>query len=359
MLRTRKEISFKGQNIYVGIDTHLRNWAVTILTENSFHKKFSQDPKPEVLNNYLKRNFPGANYYSAYEASYCGFNIHRRLLELGVKNIVVNPADVPTTDKEKKQKEDIRDSRKLAMTLRSGELKSIYVPSKETEELRSLIRYRKTLVKDIARGKNRIKSNLYFHGVDIPIKHQQASRYWSNKFTLWLKNISHSTEYGTLVLQDMIETNLALRKKLLKVTKNIRAASKSEKYEKLCRLLTSIPGIATITAMTILSELENMERFKSFDKLCSYTGLVPTTNSSGENERNGKITPRANLILRNAIIESAWVAVRIDPALILAYEELCKRMKPSKAIIRIAKKLLNRVRYVLKNETEYVYSVIS
>lgn len=80
----------------------------------------------------------------------------------------MNPADVPTTDKEKRQKEDARDSRKLAMTLRSGKLKSIYVPSVESEELRSLIRYRKTFVKDIARGKNRIKSNLYFHGVEIP-----------------------------------------------------------------------------------------------------------------------------------------------------------------------------------------------
>jgi transposase len=356
---TRKEISFKGQNIYVGIDTHLRNWAVTILTENNFHKKFSHDPKPEVLANYLKRNFPGAEYYSAYEASYCGFNIHRRLNELGINNIVVNPADVPTTDKEKRQKEDARDSRKLALTLRSGELKGIYVPSRESEELRSLIRYRKTLVKDIARGKNRIKSNLYFHGMETPEEHQQASKYWSNKFTLWLKGISHTTQYGTLVLQDMIDTNLNLREKLLKVTKDIRGASKDKKHSKLCSLLTSIPGVGIITAMIIISELETIERFKNFDKLSSYAGLVPSTHSSGEKDKAGKITPRANVILRNALIESAWVAARIDPALSLAYNELCKRMKPSKAIVRIAKKLLNRIKYVLVNETEYVCSVIS
>lgn len=356
---TRKQITFKGQNIYVGIDTHLRNWAITILTENNFHKKFSQDPKPEVLANYLKRNFPNAEYYSAYEASFCGFNIHRKLTELGIKNIIVNPADVPTTDKEKKQKEDARDSRKLAMTLRSGELKGIYVPSKESEELRSLIRYRKTLVKDIARGKNRIKANLYFHGIEIPVQHLQDSKYWSNKFTIWLKSVSHSTQYGTLVLQDLIENNLNLRKKLLNITKDIRKASKGEKYSKLCKLLTSIPGIATVTAMTIISELETLDRFKSFDKLSSYAGLVPTTHTSGDNEKTGKITPRANIILRNSLIESAWIAARIDPAMSFAYNELCKRMKPSKAIIRIAKKLLNRVKYVLKNEKEYVCSVIS
>lgn len=359
MPKVRNKISFKGQNIYVGIDTHLKSWTVSIYTEKNFHRKFSQDPKPEVLLGYLQRNFPDANYYSAYEASYCGFTIHRKLNELGIKNVVVNPSDVPTTDKEKKQKEDSRDSRKLGLTLRSGELNAIYVPTKEFEELRSLIRYRKTLVKDITRGKNRIKSNLYFHGVDIPENYFRDAKYWSNRFTEWLKSLSHTTECGTLVLQDLIDNNLHLRRKLLQVTKSIRKVSKQEKYKKRCDLLTSIPGIAIITAMTIISELETVNRFKNLDRLSSYVGLVPTTKSSGEREKTGKVTPRANIILRNAIIESAWTAARTDPALSLSYNTLCQRMKSNVAIIRIAKKLLNRIRFVLKNETEYVYSVVS
>ena len=56
-------------------------------------------------------------------------------------------------------------------------------------------------------------------------------------------------------------------------------------------------------------------------------------------------------------MESSWVAIRQDPALILRYTELNKRMSPNEAIIRIAKKLLNRMRYVLKNETDYVKSI--
>ena len=344
MQTTRNKINFKGQKIYVGIDTHLRSWSVTILTENNFHKKFSQDPMPEILTNYLRKNFPGAEYYSAYEASYCGFNIHRRLNSLGVKNIVVNAADVPTTDKEKRQKEDARDSKKLAMTLRNGELKGIYVPSRESEELRSLMRYRKTLVKEIARGKNRIKSFLYYYGIEIPAEHQQDSKYWSNKFTKWLKSIELTTGYGTSVLQGLIKDNMVCRDSLLKANKEIRKASITGKYAKLFHLLTGIPGIGLVAAMTLLTELETISRFKSLDRLCSYVGLVPSTRSSGEKEVTGKITPRANLVLRNTIIECAWIAARTDPALSLAYNELCKRMKPSKAIIRIAKKLMNRIR---------------
>ena len=85
---------------------------------------------------------------------------------------------------------------------------------------------------------------------------------------------------------------------------------------------------------------------------------MPTTNSSSENERVGSITPRSNQYLRGMIIESAWISIRSDPALALAYSNLCKRMKPNKAIIRIAKKLLNRIRYVLKNQTEYEYAIV-
>jgi transposase len=359
MQTTKNKINFKGQNIYVGIDSHLKDWKVTIMTETLSHKTFSQDPKPSVLANYLRKHFPGANYYSAYEASFCGFGPHRELLCLGIKNIVVNPADIPTTDKEKKQKEDKRDSRKIAKALKAGDLNAIYVPSKENEELRSLVRYRKTLVKDIGRGKNRIKSCLYFHGVKIPKEHCQASKYWSNRFTSWIKATELSTYYGTRVLHSLLEDNLLLRKNLLQINREIRKASRDGKYEKTFRLLASIPGIALVTAMTIISELENINRFGNLDKLCSYVGFVPTTNSTSDNEKTGKVTPRANRALRECIIESAWVAARTDPALSLAFNELCKRMKPSRAIIRIAKKLLNRVRHVLKTETEYEYSIIS
>ena len=39
-----KTISFQGQNIYIGIDAHLKNWTVTAMTENSLEKTLSQNP---------------------------------------------------------------------------------------------------------------------------------------------------------------------------------------------------------------------------------------------------------------------------------------------------------------------------
>ena len=126
-------------------------------------KTFSQDPEARVLRGYLQTNYPGGNYYSAYEAGFCGFAPHRDLLKYGINNIVVNPADIPTKDKEKKQKEDARDSRKIARCLYNKELEAIHVPSIDIEGLRILVRYRKTLVKEINRFKSRTKSLLYYY----------------------------------------------------------------------------------------------------------------------------------------------------------------------------------------------------
>jgi transposase len=121
-----KELDFTGQNLYVGIDVHKKSWQVSVFSEALFHKTFNQPPKPEILHGYLTKHFPNATYYSVYEAGFCGFWIHEKLKSLGINNIVVNPADVPSSDKDKKRKTDKVDSNKLARHLRSGDLEAIY-----------------------------------------------------------------------------------------------------------------------------------------------------------------------------------------------------------------------------------------
>lgn len=349
-------LNFNGQKFYVGIDVHLRSWTVTILTEKHTHKTFSQPPKPELLFDYLNRNFPGGIYYSAYEAGFCGFWINNKLLELGVNSIVVNAGDIPTTGKEKVQKEDSRDSRKIAKCLRNGDLKPIHILSPKTLEDRCLVRTRDTLVKDCTRYKNRIKQFLHFHGIEIPDTFVRTN--WSNRFIIWLENIDMKEQSGKDSLNTLIISVKNLRLLILGTTRKINTLSKSESYSESVKLLKGIPGIGILTAMIILTEIETINRFKNFDNLCSFVGFVPSTNSSGDNEVISGITPRGHKALRSAIIESSWIAARLDPALMKSFLKHCKRMDPNKAIIRIARSLLNRIRYVLKNKKPYVCSVV-
>jgi transposase len=163
---------------------------------------------------------------------------------------------------------------------------------------------------------------------------------------------------GKASLNILLVQSSHLRISVLQTTKQIREMSKTGRYKTQHELLRSIPGIGLLTAMAILTEIETIERFGTFDQLCGFIGLVPSTHSSGDHEVIGNITPRGHSVLRSAIIESAWMAARLDPALNKCYHDYCRRMEPNKAIIRIARKLASRIRFVLKNNQPYVCSIV-
>ena len=70
------------------------------------------------------------------------------------------------------------------------------------------------------------------------------------------------------------------------------------------------------------------------------------------------LTHRGHHKLRETLIEASWVAVRLDPAMTMAFNGYTKRMLKTKAIIKIARKMLNRIRFVMKNQKEYVPHVV-
>jgi transposase len=349
-----KEIDFTGHNIYAGIDVHKKSWQVSVFSEGLFHKTFNQPPKPEVLHGYLTKHFPSGTYNSVYEAGFCGFWIHDKLQSLGINNIVVNPADVPTTDKEKKRKTDKVDSNKLARQLRNGELEAIYTHKRAVLEDRSLLRMRRTLVKDLTRNKNRVKSDLHFFGIEIPEQYTRNPSYWSKKFITWLEEQEEHQQWtgkdSFKILMDQVKS---LRAQLLEVNKKVRILSRENYYQKRVALLGSLFGVGLITSMTFLTEIDDIHRFANLEKLRSYVGLTPTSHASGDKDLHGEMIHRGNKFLKSAIFESAWIAARLDPVLHMDYINFCKRMKPNKAIVRIACKLLDRVHYVLKNEVPY------
>ena len=121
MERQVKQLDFNGKPIHVGIDVHLKSWKVAIALEHGIQKEFSQEPRPELLVNHLRRHYPNGDYICVYEAGFCGFWVQESFKRFGVRCRIVNPADVPTTDKERRQKTDRRDCRKLARCLRNGD----------------------------------------------------------------------------------------------------------------------------------------------------------------------------------------------------------------------------------------------
>ena len=350
---------FSGQSIYVGLDVHSKSWKVAVYGEQYEHKVMSQNPDPDLLARYLKKHFPGGEYHAVYEAGFSGFTAARRLQELGVNCIVIHPADVPTSQKERLQKTDKIDSRKLARALRNKELKGIYIPEEQLEADRALVRQRFKLVKDISRYKIRVKFLLYQFGIEIPERFTAAqTRHWSRVYIEWLKQLPMEEESLRKALDNYIQVVEFLRKELLLVNRQVRALSQSERYKYNLELLLSVPGVGVTTAMTILTEIGDIRRFTRLDELCSFVGLIPRMYGSGEKMETGKMTKRGRKALKIMLIEASWDAMRLDPALMAKFNELTKRMEKNKAIIRIARKMLSRIRYVLIHQQKYVIGVV-
>ena len=351
----RYNISFKGQNIYVGIDVHLKTWHVTTLTESGYKYSFAQHADAKELFERLNKKFPEAHFKSAYESGFCGFSVHYALTELGFENIVVHAADIPTTGKEKAMKTDAVDSEKIAWALKRDELTGIYVKDKRFMDDTNLMRLRQRFIIDLSRQKNRIKHLLYTQGVTYPKCFQKNGTHWSRNFMKWLREEVEllSEEKRTLMLLcDQVEH---IREDIQAVTREIRRISNTDKYKENFNLLRSVPGFGLITSMSMLTELDNNPmRFPNERKFVAILGLIPTCHDSGDKKVSGEKAFRGNKHLGPLIVEASWTAIHRDYTLGAYYTNCCQSMKPQKAIIKVARKLACKAYAVMKTKKAYV-----
>lgn len=336
---------YSPDNIYLGIDVHKKSYAVTAVHQGSVIKKCQMAASPNTLVDFCNKYFPKAKIQSCYEAGFCGFHLHRALIERGIQNIVVHPASIEI-EARNRVKNDTRDSMKMAIQLSQGRLKGIHVPSPEREDFRTVSRLRDTLMKERIRTGNRIKSLLYCNGF---IGHQDKIRV-SEK---WLKELlkhSFSPE-----LAYTIKTQVKLWIQLSEAIKEtvIRLDGQAEQDSELEAIYTSLPGIGPTSARVLINELGDLSQFPNQKCLFSFLGLTPSEHSSGEHRWLGHISRQGRPCLRKILVQCAWVAIKYDHSLKVIFEEMEKRTGARKAIVAIARKLMGRAHTCVREKRKY------
>ena len=210
------------------------------------------------------------------------------------------------------------------------------------------------IVQSNTRVKNRIKAHLALNGT----QYDRESSYWSSDFIDYLRNLPMDEGPSKSCLNIYPDELEEHRQRLKYVLKDLLLWVRKQGVEGTIDNLRSVPGIGFKTAMILYTEIMDIRRFKSLDHLKSYAGLVPSTHSSGERDSIRGLTKRRNSHLRYVLIEAAWVAIRKDTVLLHTYNKLTGKMKKQEAIIRIARKLLSRIRYVWMNDCPYVPGII-
>jgi transposase len=335
--------------LYIGMDIHKKSWSIHLRTDISDHKSMTIPPNTAILERYVFENFPEHEVHLVYEAGCCGFGTARYFLNLGWNVKVVNPADIPTMNKQTYQKTDAIDCRNLSKQLQADQLRGIYIPDEAQDYLKSLVRQRATISKQLRSTKNGIKSLLLYHGYTIPIEYDNSN--WSKAFIAWIAAAPWKANTAKICMASKLRTLDFLHSEYLNLANELRAYCR--KYHKTdFNLLKSVLGVGGYLASVILAEIGDLRRFNKATDFASYVGIIPMMRNSGGTEKVIGVTPRCRALLRSYIIEGAWVAYRLDPHMQSYYRKHIGR-NPKSIVVKIAHKLLNRMLAVIKTGKPY------
>jgi len=335
--------------LFIGMDIHKKSWSVHLRTDLFDHKGFSMPPDSLKLVDYVTSHFADHEVSLTYAAGCCGFSAARYFLNMGWTVKVVNPNDVPRSDKQLYQKTDKLDCRNLCKQLQQQQLHGIYIPTEPEEQLKSLLRQRNQVVKQLRKTKSHIKALLLFHGITIPEQFENPN--WSKDFQSWLKNIPWQHSTGTACMNSKLRILELLNNEYSQTSNELRAYCRKY-HKKDYYLLKSVPGIGGLLAAAILAELGDIRRFNNEKEFSNCIGLVPGIDQSSERDNKIGLTPRCKPLLRSYLIESSWVAIRRDPE-IQAYYRKHTGKNPKNVVVKVAHKMCRRILSVIKNETPY------
>ena len=273
---------------------------------------------------------------------------------LGIATLVADTTQDAWQWKNVKRKTDADDAGKLVRLAALGQINPVHMPAPPVRERRQLLEYRRALVAEQTRCKNRMRALLLVHGRKLPA----GKNGWSQVARQGLRGQAlalavcqgHELWRGMLTLElDHLEQIEGL---VATVTGKLDALGKDDPQ---IRRVCSIGGVGPRTAETIVAILDDPKRFRSRRQVAAYAGLVPRRYQSGQMDRSGRITKRGNSLLRQTLNQAAWAAVRCNPELRRFYLQVGgdQKKRRKQAIVAVMRKLLVIAWALLRDRTLY------
>lgn len=330
--------------IYVGLDVHLNSIAAVWGRAKEQPRSMTVVPT-EAGFEALVKAIGTKDVWGMYEASSCGFEAYDRLSELGWKMSIVAPTHIAKSVHGKKRKTDLRDAKHLWEVLMSHgelgtELAEVWIPSRQLQEEREIVRRRLKLSESSCRVKNGILSLLRMHKIKRPEGMKTA---WSRKHVAWLRGLAKDETLGAsvrTVLESYVRELEFVEEEIETLQKAVESLAQEPKYRGAVEKMTEVPGVGILTALTFLVELGDVRRFQNRRQVGSYLGLVPASYESGEaDDRKGHITRLGPPRVRKVLNQAAWHLVRLDPRWRKRYEGIAGRGGAKTAIVAVMRKL--------------------
>jgi Transposase and inactivated derivatives len=288
------------------------------------------------------------------------------------------------------RKTDMNDAMWIADLLACGLIKASFVPPEEMQELRSLTRTRKQLVREQTRhvqriGKTLAEANIKLDSVISDVMGASGRRiieamiagvHQPRKLAdLASKQIKATPKelydalHGRLTDRHRFLLELHLRQwdgldeTIRKIDQEIdqritRMSTTAETckipFRTLIELLHTVPGISAVAAPAILSEIgRDMSRFPTAGHLVAWAGLCPGQNESAGRRKSSRLRKGAPW-LKTMLVQCAWAAKRKKDSYYRAqFFRLQSKRGPQKAICAVAASILTAIYHILKDGSEH------
>ncbi len=337
---------------YIGIDHHKQYSVVVVMDEKGTIINKGRFPmKRASIKEYMMgiKGEDGEETKAVLEASY-GWEFPYDVLSEMIDEVILAHPLKTRAIAEARIKHDLLDAQTLAHLLRADLIPQAYAPSLEVRSTRSLLRFRAFLTRFKVSTKNRIHALLDRHHIEDAGFNKLKDKF-GKRGRAFLSTVTFPG-YDTLVLKrslELLDTIEEIIKEIDKILEKILAE------DPIAQLLDTIPGLGTFYSLLIRYEIGDIHRFPSAKKLCAYVGIVPSLSSSGGRSYTGRITKQGNRLLRWAIIEAVYPAIRKDAELRLYFERIAARHGKNTAKVATARKLLSIVYRIWTDNRPYQY----
>jgi transposase len=346
--------------LYLGIDQHARQLAVSLRGENGdvlLARQVSTEPdRIHAFFGQLTRDRlrDGESFVAVLEV--CGFNdwLIRMLQDYRCsKVILIQP------EERKKRKTDRRDAAALSELLWANRdrllqgkpvrgLRQVEITSAADQEDRRLTTLRKEAGVSRARLTNKVKQILRRHNLQwgLPTK-----TFPTVAAITWLKGLA-LPEVDRLEMDHLLADLEQAEKRLKDLEQVIARRSAANKD---VAVLSSMPGVGRgFTALSLVCRVGRVERFPRSASLANYWGLTPGCRNSGENDqRLGRITKAGSATARWLLAQLVHKVLRRDARLREWFKRIKRRRGSTVARVAVMRKLANIIWHMLSKRKTY------
>lgn len=290
------------------------------------------------------------------------------------------------------RKTDVNDATWIADLVAHGLIKASFIPDEEIQDLRSLLRTRKQLVREQCSHVQRLQKTLeeanikldsviseivgvsgrrmleaMIAGVKSPAKLAELADHRIKASPKALYDALHGrlTDHHRFLLRRHLGQYDALGASIAAIDQEVdamiargdearEAAGTRPSFRALIALLCSIPGVSALAARSILAEIgPDMSRFPTAGHLVSWAGLCPGQNESAGKRKSSRLRKGAPW-LKTMLVQCAWAASRKKDSYYKAqFLRLRAKRGPKKAICAVAASMLTAIFHMLKDGTQH------